>query len=234
MDSLHSVQSRRALLKSALVVAGGAAISGCARHIETAAAPAAPAHVDLPPFPRAPVLVKATPRAPAGVRPDLFAQAMAALDRNGTRVPSHDRVALVDFSIPSYRPRLHLINLGNGTVRHYLVSHGIGSDPAHTGVLQRFSNEINSEATCEGALVTEAYYYGKHGHSQRLIGLEPTNYNAYDRAIVVHSAWYANTEMVAKHGKLGRSQGCFAVGLNELAKVFEELGPGRMIYSAKT
>ncbi|RZI39198.1 transcriptional initiation protein Tat, partial [Herbaspirillum sp. HC18] len=40
-------------------------------------------------------------------------------------------------------------------------------------------------------------------------------------------------DMIGRHGKLGRSQGCFAVGENELAKLFERLGPGRMIYSAK-
>ena len=74
---------------------------------------------------------------------------------------------------------------------------------------------------------------GKHGDSQRLLGLDPTNNNAFDRAIVVHSAWYSNTDMIARHGKLCRSQGCFAVGENELAKVFERLGTGRMIYSAK-
>jgi hypothetical protein len=92
---------------------------------------------------------------------------------------------------------------------------------------------VNSEATCEGAFLTADYYVGKHGDSQRLLGLDPTNNNALDRAIVVHSAWYSNADMIAKHGKLGRSQGCFAVGENELAKVFERLGPGRMIYSAK-
>jgi hypothetical protein len=33
------------------------------------------------------------------------------------------------------------------------------------------------------------------------------------------------------HGMLGRSQGCFAVGENELDRVFANLGPGRMIYA---
>jgi hypothetical protein len=113
------------------------------------------------------------------------------------------------------------------------VAHGVGSDPEHTGLLHSFSNEMGSEATCEGTFLTADYYVGKHGDSQRLLGLDPTNNNAFDRAIVVHSAWYSNTDMIAKHGKLGRSQGCFAVGENELARVFERLGAGRMIYSAK-
>ncbi len=51
--------------------------------------------------------------------------------------------------------------------------------------------------------------------------------------IVIHSAWYANRDMIRSHGMLGRSQGCFAVGENELDRVFANLGPGRMIYAAK-
>lgn len=214
-------------------MASGAMASACVSRVETALAPPLPVPAYVPPIPPAPVLAKAAPRTPLGMRPELFKKAIAALDRHSNKIASHDRIAIVDFSIPSYRPRMFLVNLGRGEVETILVSHGIGSDPEHTGLLHRFSNEVNSEATCEGAFLTSDYYVGKHGDSQRLLGLDPTNNNALDRAIVVHSAWYANAEMIAKHGKLGRSQGCFAVGQNELAKVFERLGPGRMIYSAK-
>ena len=235
MHSLETIQSRRALLKTALVMASGAVVSACAsRTIETAMAPAplpAPSPV---PIPRAPEVVAArTPGVPAGIRPDLFKKALAALNRHSMHIPSHDRIAIADFATSSNNPRFHVVNLGTGQVERFLVAHGIGSDPNHSGMLQRFSNEVNSEATCEGAFLTADYYVGKHGDSQRLLGLDPTNNNALDRAIVVHSAWYANADMIDKHGKLGRSQGCFAVGETELAKLFERLGPGRMIYSAK-
>lgn len=234
MDNLDTVQTRRALLKSALVMAGGAAVSACAAKVQTAMAPALlpPAPVYVPPIPKAPQVARG-PKIPANIRPELLKKAVAALDRHSMAIPSHDRIAIADFAQPSYRPRFHIVNLGTGQTESFLVAHGIGSDPEHTGLLQRFSNEVNSEATCEGAFLTADYYIGKHGDSQRLLGLDPTNNNALDRAIVVHSAWYANTDMIAKHGKLGRSQGCFAVGEYDLAKVFERLGPGRMIYSAK-
>lgn len=230
------MQTRRALIKSALVMASGAVVSACATRTMSIAAAPLPVPVPAPvqPIPAAPQVVKAAPRkVPGNIRPELFKRAVAALDRHSIRVPSHDRIAIADFATPSYRPRFHIVNLGSGEVQSFLVAHGIGSDPEHTGLLHSFSNEINSEATSEGAFLTADYYVGKHGDSQRLLGLDPTNNNAFDRAIVVHSAWYSNTDMVAKHGKLGRSQGCFAVGENELAKVFERLGPGRMIYSAK-
>lgn len=235
-DTLNSVQTRRALIRSAFVVAGGAAVSACvARTMPIASAPA-PVAAPVPevvPIPKAPAVVARTPTAPAGIRPELFQRAVASLNRHSMRIPSHDRIAIADFTSASHRPRLFLVNMGTGEVEPFLVAHGIGSDPGHTGLLQRFSNEVGSEATCEGTFLTADYYVGKHGDSQRLLGLDPTNNNAYDRAIVVHSAWYANPDMIGKHGKLGRSQGCFAVGERELAKVFERLGPGRMIYSAK-
>lgn len=215
-----------------MVIAGGMAVSACTARAPVGLTSVIP-HIPLEPIPQAPVFVQAPPRAPEGIRPLLFKQALAALNRHGARVPSHDRIAIVDFSQPSYRPRLFLVHLGRREIESFLVSHGIGSDPQHTGMLQHFSNIVNSEATCEGAFLTDEYYVGKHGDSQRLRGLDPTNSNAYDRAIVIHSAWYSNASMVARHGKLGRSQGCFAVGEQELTKVFERLGPGRMIYSAK-
>lgn len=183
--------------------------------------------------PKVAAVAKRRPIAPAGVRPEIFERAIASLDRHSMRIPSHDRIAIADFGIASAQPRFHLINLGTSQVETLLVSHGIGSDPEHSGFLRRFSNDVGSEATCEGAFLTSDYYFGKHGASQRLDGLDMTNNNALDRAIVVHAANYATPEHVAKWGKLGRSQGCFAVGEPDLEKVFLRMGPGRMIFAAK-
>lgn len=230
----NAVASRRAFLKSAGMIAGTGLLAGCAaRSVTTAALPAAP--VAVPPPPVA-VPVPAAPRsasAPRGIRPELFERAVAALQQHSSRIRQQDRIAIADFSLPSSRLRFHFVDMINGATRSMLVSHGIGSDPEHTGMLQRFSNEVNSEATCEGAFLAANYYVGKHQLSQRLIGLDPTNYNALDRAIVVHGAWYSNPDMIAKHGKLGRSQGCFAVGERDLDTLFALLGEGRMIYATK-
>ena len=167
------------------------------------------------------------------VRPELLRQAMAALGRNGSRIPHHDRIAIADFTASSSQPRFHFVDLASGRSTSLLVSHGSGSDPAHTGYLERFSNAFGSNASSEGAFVTDDYYVGKHGRSQRLIGLDRTNNNALGRAIVVHSAWYANKDMIASHGMLGRSQGCFAVGERDLDQVFARLGPDRLLFAAK-
>lgn len=195
----------------------------------------------LPELPRAPLpgglptvsaTLPAMPAVRAGVAPALFDAAMAALDKHNGRV-MRDRIGIVDFSASSSDPRLHLVDLVGGMTSTLHVAHGSGSDPSHTGWLQRFSNSPGSNATSEGAYLTSDYYFGRHGRSQRLIGLDATNNNALDRAIVIHGAWYAEPSMIAVHGKLGRSQGCLAVGDSLLNRAFDHLGSGRMIYAAK-
>jgi len=125
------------------------------------------------------------------------------------------------------------VNLADGSVRSHLVAHGRGSDPSHTGWLERFSNETHSNATSAGAYRTGSLYAGAHGHSMRLEGLDPTNNNALSRAIVVHGAWYVNERMIGDFGMLGRSEGCFAVADSSLPEIMARLGPGRLIYAGK-
>lgn len=167
------------------------------------------------------------------VRPKLFAAALDALERHRDVITRHDRIAIADFSLASARPRLHIVNLEDGRTMSLLVAHGSGSDPDHTGWLERFSNDFDSNASSRGAFAMSDYYIGKHGHSQRLIGLDPSNNNAFDRAIVIHGAWYANPDMLVKHGKLGRSQGCFAVSEAALEPLFDHLGKGRLLFASK-
>ena len=167
------------------------------------------------------------------VRPALFRAAMNALEQHGSEIPCRDRIAIADFAAPSSQPRFHFVDLVNGNTTTLLVAHGRGSDPEHTGWLQRFSNEPSSLASSDGAFLTSDYYIGKHGLSQRLVGLDPTNNNAMDRAIVIHSAWYANPDMLMTYGQLGRSEGCFAVGESALDEVFARLGAERMVFAAK-
>jgi len=232
---LDSVRDRRAILKNGMMLAGvlvaPSAVCAAGRPLT---------QQDLKPLSQPPLPMPHPDRAamapitsPKVVRPDLMRRALAALDRHAHRGVARDRIAIADMAAPSSQPRFHLVDLKTGRSTSLLVAHGSGSDPSHTGFLKRFSNDPGSNASCEGAFIADDYYVGKHGRSQRLIGLDPTNDNALDRAIVVHAAWYANKDMIREHGMLGRSQGCFAVGENELDQVFAALGPGRMIFSAK-
>ena len=169
----------------------------------------------------------------SGPTAPLFAHAKAALARHQSQVGHDDVVGLADFSPASRAARLHLVDLMRRKVTSYLVAHGRGSDPAHTGYLHCFSNEPGSNCTSEGAYRTTDYYTGAHGHSMRVQGLEATNSNAESRAIVVHGAWYVSDAMIRQHGMLGRSEGCFAVAESDLPAGLETLGPGRLLVAGK-
>ena len=165
--------------------------------------------------------------------PTLMQRAFAALERHSGRIDHRDAVGIVDFSLHSRMPRFHLVNLADGAATCHLVAHGRGSDPTHTGWLERFSNEPRSQATSAGAYLTGASYMGEHGRSMRLEGLDPSNDCAAARAIVVHSAWYVSEEIIAHFGMLGRSEGCLAVPSSSLDEIVAKLGPGRLIYADK-
>jgi hypothetical protein len=167
------------------------------------------------------------------IDPSLLRRALDALEQHHDSIGYRDFIGVVDFSLPSRAPRFHLVNLADGSVRSHLVAHGRGSDPAHTGWLEHFSNDPRSNATSAGAYKTGSLYLGAHGRSMRLEGLDPTNSNALSRAIVVHGAWYVNEEMIGHSGMLGRSQGCFAVADSSLPEILARLGPGRLIYANK-
>jgi hypothetical protein len=167
------------------------------------------------------------------IEPSLLRRALNALEQHHDSIKYLDYIGVADFSLPSRAPRFHLVNLADGSVRSHLVAHGRGSDPAHTGWLERFSNDPHSNATSAGAYRTGSLYLGAHGRSMRLEGLDRTNSNALSRAIVVHGAWYVNEGMIGHSGVLGRSQGCFAVADSSLSEIIARLGPGRLIYADK-
>ncbi len=168
-----------------------------------------------------------------GIAPEMHRRALDALERHRDSIQYRDFIGVADFSLPSRTPRFHVLSLSDGRVESHLVAHGRGSDPSHTGWLERFSNEPHSNATSDGAYRTGSLYVGAHGHSMRLEGLEASNNNALSRAIVVHGAWYVNARVVEDAGVLGRSQGCFAVADSSLPKIMARLGPGRLIYAGK-
>ena len=167
----------------------------------------------------------------AGPSPALLARANAALERHGGHIAVRDLFALADFSAPSRALRFHIVDRVSGRVTPLLVAHGRGSDPAHSGWVERLSNEPGSLASSAGAYVAADTYVGRHGRSRRLIGLDPTNNNAEARAIVVHAAWYVSPDMVRDHGKLGRSEGCFAFAESDLDQVMTRLAPGTLLYA---
>lgn len=170
----------------------------------------------------------------AGTQPALLPRALAALQTHGRSIPNRDIVGIVDFASPSRESRFDIVDLANGRViSSHLVAHGSGSDPANSGWLQHFSNVPGSNASSPGSFLTGQTYYGKHGKSRRLIGLDQENSLALPRNIVIHGAGYVSPSLASNAGRIGRSQGCFAVSRSDIDTVLERLGPGRLLFAAK-
>jgi len=235
---MDPVFGRRKVLKGSLALGAGLAVPswaspGFAQTASGLDVPAfnGPGFSTLTPAPMSP---PAPPPSPVGT-PDytrrILATAKAQAERVAGKLWRTDLVGIADFSRPSWEPRFHFANLENGTVRSFLVAHGRGSDPSHGGWLQNFSAQPGSEATSRGAYLTCEWYSGKYGTSIRLVGLDQDNATALQRAIVMHSAWYVNASMVEKWGKIGRSEGCFAMGQADFNEALWHLSGGRLLFA---
>ena len=178
-----------------------------------------------------PARVFAAPR--SGTRRDraLFELAKRELDRAENVVWRRDIVGIADFGVHSSERRFHFVNLEREEVQSYHVSHGTGSDPEHDGWLNDYSNVEGSNATSRGAYITWEWYVGRFGTSVRLGGLDSTNSNAFDRAIVMHRAAYAEPGHIERWGRLGRSNGCFAMGDEQFKIALLNLSGGRLLYA---
>ncbi|MBX7494980.1 murein L,D-transpeptidase catalytic domain family protein [Qipengyuania sp. 6B39] len=153
------------------------------------------------------------------------------LARVGQRIWRKDIVGIADFGVHSAERRFYFVDVENERVQAYHVSHGDGSDPEHDGWLDRYSNTEGSHCTSRGAYMTRSWYVGKFGTSIRLDGLDPSNSNALPRAIVMHQADYATPQHVSRWGRLGRSNGCFAMGPEQFDRALIDLSGGRLLYA---
>lgn len=153
-------------------------------------------------------------------------RALDYFDKYRDKLGNDDYITVIDFTQSSSSKRMYVVDMRTGAVTRYLVSHGNGSDPSHSGFAKKFSNTSGSNMSSLGMYVTGGEYDGKHGRSMRLVGLESTNNNALDRAIVVHGAWYVDPQ----YKPLGRSQGCPAVEEKYINTLVTQLKGGSVYY----
>lgn len=139
-------------------------------------------------------------------------------------------LTVIDYSLPSAARRLWVIDVDRGTVLfNELVAHGEGSGEAYAVA---FSNTPGSRQSSLGLFRTEQTYWGRHGQSLRLSGLEwGVNDRAEDRAIVVHGAPYVSEAYLAEHGRLGRSWGCPALPLGVHDAVIDRIKDGTAVFA---
>lgn len=149
------------------------------------------------------------------------------LVRKGT-ISNSDILTVCDFSQPSNSKRLYIIDVKNFKVLlNTYVAHGKNSGLSYA---QKFSNKASSLQSSLGFYVTKSTYYGEHGLSLRLGGLEKGyNDKAESRAIVVHGASYIGDEWAsAKY--MGRSFGCPAVPQKLSNKVINLIKDGTCLF----
>lgn len=145
-------------------------------------------------------------------------------------MPPAERLAVIDFSRPSTEPRLWIFDLHQQSlVLEELVAHGQGSGD---DVATLFSNVSGSHQSSIGLFRTQESYFGQHGYSLRMDGLEPgVNDLARERAIVIHGADYVTPDWIEQYGRLGRSHGCPAVSRDVADLVVDSLKDGQFLFS---
>lgn len=142
--------------------------------------------------------------------------------------------AVANFGLHSAKPRLFVFDCVAGVVSRHLCAHGRGSEgPADDGFAEIFSNKDGSNCTSLGIYHCDTTYYGGHGKSLYLDGLEATNSAARARHIVMHGADYVSPEFIRNSGRIGRSLGCPAIEMDEVETVIPKLMGGSLLIHYK-
>lgn len=138
-------------------------------------------------------------------------------------------LTICDFSQSSNKKRLYILDLDrNKVLLTSYVAHGRGSGGEFAS---RFSNNNRSHQTSLGFYITSSVYYGEHGLSLRLKGLEPGfNDKAARRNIVVHGARYIGDGYLQSNKFMGRSYGCPAVPREECDEIIDLIKDGTCLF----
>lgn len=141
---------------------------------------------------------------------------------------NEDVLAICDFSQPSDKKRLYIIDAKNYRVLlNTYVAHGKNSGLNYA---ERFSNTHESLQSSLGFYVTKGTYFGKHGLSLKLAGMEKGfNDNAEARAVVLHGANYIGNNRLGS-AYMGRSFGCPAVPQAQSDMVINLLKNGTCLF----
>ena len=136
--------------------------------------------------------------------------------------------AIVDLSVSSNKKRFLLFDLEQDSLLYQTyVAHGKSSG---NECAEKFSNIPESHKSSLGFYNVAETYHGKHGLSIRLDGLESSNSNARDRAIVIHSAEYVSEDFIKNNCRLGRSFGCPALPKDHYEEIVNIIKNGANLF----
>jgi len=167
----------------------------------------------------------------AGLNQTVFTSALHGLQKLESKgvVKNENIITIVDFSQPSNKKRLYVVDLQNKQILfNTLVAHGRNSG---TLWAKSFSNDASSLKSSPGFYVTEDTYFGHNGYSLRLDGQEKNiNDNAVNRAVVMHGAPYVDQSAINSLGFLGRSWGCPAVPMSQHKAIINTIKGGTCLF----
>ena len=85
-------------------------------------------------------------------------------------------LTIIDYELPSYQQRLWVLDMRVGRVLYQeWVAHGMGKPRGSGGTMEEalsFSNDKGTLKSSLGLFITAETYYGRHGYSLKLDGLE--------------------------------------------------------------
>jgi L,D-transpeptidase catalytic domain len=149
--------------------------------------------------------------------------------RKAGKIFNENMLSIVDYSQPSNKKRLYVIDLVNiRLLFNTYVAHGRRSGKE---LATHFSNQPRSLQSSVGFFVTRDTYMGANGYSLKLMGLEGGfNDNAARREIVLHGADYVSEQYISLNGCLGRSWGCPAVPLEQSKDIIDSIKNGSCLF----
>ena len=144
-------------------------------------------------------------------------------------ISKQDYLTICDFSQSSNNKRFYLVDMvNNKIIVNTYVAHGRNSGGEYA---TRFSNRSESLQSSLGFYVTQNAYYGEHGLSLRVTGLEEGyNDKALQRNIVIHGADYIGDKRLRRSNYMGRSYGCPAIPRKECNQVINRIKNGSCVF----
>jgi hypothetical protein len=138
-------------------------------------------------------------------------------------------LTIIDFDQPGINKRLYVVDVKHAVVLfNTWAAHGRNSGKEWA---ESFSNKPSSLKSSLGFYITSETYFGSHGLSLRLNGVEPgINDKARNRAIVMHGASYVSQAFIDAEGYLGRSHGCPAIPLMLAEPIIDKIKGGSCLF----
>jgi L,D-transpeptidase catalytic domain len=138
-------------------------------------------------------------------------------------------LTICDLSQSSKQKRLYIIDVANNKLLiNTWVAHGRNSGGEYA---TKFSNKPESLQSSLGFYITSGTYYGEHGLSLRINGIEPGfNDKALERSIVIHGAAYVDGARARSGMYMGRSWGCPAVPQKESTTIINTIKNGTCLF----